>query len=77
MRDIEVSLRIKYKLPQVPDELEAARWTDRTEELIRQGIHPEEAGSQAASEIFPGCGTYLLKAEADTIEALLERARKK
>jgi hypothetical protein len=77
MRDIRISLRIKYKIGHVPDDHEAERWAERTQELIEEGLHPEEAGRQAASEVFPDFDSVILKAEADTIAALLEAARRK
>jgi hypothetical protein len=77
MRDINIGLRLKYKIGHVPDDDEAGRWTERTQELIDGGEHPEEAGRHAASEIFPDFDSVLLKAEADTVAALLEAARRK
>lgn len=77
IRDIRIGLRIKYQIGHVPEEDEADRWARRTEELLDEGLHPEEAGGQAASEIFPDANSVMLKAEADTIAALLEAARRK
>jgi hypothetical protein len=77
MRDINIGLRLKYKIGHVPDDDEADRWAERTRELVDAGEHPEEAGRQAASEVFPDFDSVILKAEADTVAALLEAARRK
>ena len=37
----------------------------------------EAAGLEAAKEIFPDCGKMLFKAEADTIESLLDKAKRR
>lgn len=77
MRDIGVALRIKYKLSQVPTETEALRWATLTEQYVNEGMDVDEAGRRAADELFEVVPNLVLKAEADTIEALLEQAKKK
>ncbi len=77
MREIGVGLRIKYKLRQVPIEEEAHRWAALADRYAREGLEPEEAGRRAADELFEIVPNLVLKAEADTIEALLAQARKK
>lgn len=77
MREIGTGLRIKYRLREAPDEREAARWAERVERLVGDGVDPEEAGRLAADELFEVVPTLILKAEADTIEALLAQARGK
>ncbi len=77
MREIGVGLRIKYKLKEVPTEAQGAEWADLVERLVRDGVDAEEAGRRAADQLFEVVPNLILKAEADTIEALLEEARKK
>jgi hypothetical protein len=77
MREIGVGLRIKYKLRQVPTKEEAHRWAALADSYAREGLDPEEAGRRAADELFEIVPNLVLKAEADTIEALLAQARKK
>ncbi|MFD1787581.1 hypothetical protein ACFSC3_08355 [Sphingomonas floccifaciens] len=77
MREIGVGLRIKYRLRQVPTEEEAHRWAALADSYAREGLDPEEAGRRAADELFEIVPNLVLKAEADTIEALLAQARKK
>lgn len=71
------SLRVKYKMPDAPTEQQVRRWAQRVEALIANGVDAEEAGGTAASEIFDGVGTMMLKSQADTIQALLARARER
>lgn len=73
--DIGVALRVKYKLRVVSSGEEAERWADLTERLIREGGDPDKAGLAAADQLFDIVPNLILKAEADTIEALLRRAR--
>lgn len=77
MRDLGVALRIKYRLRTVPTEADAARWAELAEQLIRKGQHPEEAGLQAADELFEIVQNLVIKSEADTIATLLAQARSK
>lgn len=77
MREIGTGLRIKYRLSAAPSEREAAQWAVRADALIREGVEPEDAGRQAADELFEIVPNLVLKAEADTIEALLNQAREK
>lgn len=77
MREIGPSLRIKYRLPDVPTDEQAAEWALLTQALIREGKPPEDAGQEAAERLFVIDRNLILKAEADTIESLLEQARKK
>ena len=77
MREIGTGLRIKYRLREVPDERGAAAWAKRVASLVGEGVDPEEAGRLAADELFEVVPNLVLKAEADTIEALLAQARAK
>jgi len=77
MRDIGVALRIKYKLRKVPTEEQAEQWAELVEHYRRDDIDAEEAGRRAAADLFEIVDNLVLKAEADTIEALLEQAKKK
>lgn len=77
MRDLGISLRIKYRLDEIPTEEQAREWARGVENLIKEGLEPEEAGRVAARHLFTINENLILKAEADTIEALLNRARDK
>lgn len=77
MRDLGPSLRIKYRLEEIPTEEQAREWARVVENLIKEGLGPEEAGRVAARHLFTINENLILKAEADTIEALLNRARDK
>ncbi len=77
MREIGVALRIKYKLRHVPSDEEAARWAELTERLVHEGADPDAAGLRAADQLFEIVPNLILKAEADTIEALLDQAKRK
>jgi hypothetical protein len=77
MRDIGVGLRIKYRLREVPTAEQASAWAALVERYHRQGIELEEAGRLAANLMFEIVENLVLKAEADTIESLLEQAKKK
>ena len=77
MRDLGLSLRIKYRLETIPTEEQAFEWAQRTQTLIDEGVDAEEAGQIAAAHFFVINENLILKAEADTIEALLDRARQK
>lgn len=77
MSDAGLGLRIKYKLRTAPNDVEADAWAAAAERYIAQGIEPEEAGRRAADELFEIVPNLMLKSQADTIEALLERAKRK
>jgi hypothetical protein len=77
MRELGVALRIKYRLREVPTDAEAAEWARRTEGLIAEGLHPDNAGLQAADQLFEIVQNLVIKAEADTIATLLAQARSK
>jgi hypothetical protein len=77
MRDAGVGLRIKYKLREVPTREQAAEWAALVEGFLREGVEPEKAGRRAADQLFEIVPNLVLKAEADTIEALLDQAKKK
>ena len=77
MREIGTGLRIKYRLSGAPSEREAAQWAVRVDALIGKGVEPEDAGRQAADELFEIVPNLVLKAEADTIKALLKQAKEK
>lgn len=77
MRELGPALRIKYRLDEIPTEEQAREWARQVEKLISQGFEPEEAGRVAARYLFTINENLIFKAEADTIEALLNRAREK
>lgn len=77
MSDVGPQLRIKYKLRTVPSDEDAARWAALVETLIADGEDPEVAGARAADQLFEVVDGLVLKAEADTLEALLEKAKRK
>ena len=77
MRELGPSLRIKYRLEDIPTEEQAREWARHTQELIDKGLTAEEAGRVAARFLFTINESLIFKAEADTIEALLNRAREK
>lgn len=77
MRDLGLSLRIKYRLDDVPTHEQAQEWAGLAESLIKAGLGPEDAGRAAARHLFTINENLVLKAEADTIEVLLARAREK
>lgn len=67
-------LRIKYGLPEEPDDETIRDWATHAKTLIRQGEEAEIAGRKAAFAYFNGVDTVLMLSEADTIESLLVRA---
>lgn len=77
MREIGSALRIKYKLMDVPTEEQAAEWAKLVDAYRGEGHDIEEAGQLAAEQLFRVEPNLILKAEADTIEALLDQAKKK
>lgn len=77
MRNTGAAFRVKYKLADMPTEVQAAEWVQLVETLIQEGVEPEVAGQQAAEALFHIDEGLVLKAEADTIEALLAMAKKK
>ena len=76
-QNIELKLRIKYGLPAEPTSDQIRHWANEVDQLVAIGIDLEAAGKKAAEQVFPGAGTYVLKSEADTVEALLNEAKKK
>ena len=77
MSNIGARLRIKYKLRTVPTEEEARAWAALVEHYRGEGVEAEEAGRKAAGLLFEIVDNLVLKAEADTIESLLDQARRK
>jgi hypothetical protein len=71
------SLRMKYGLEHSPSEVEISKWVEETERLMNLGHSPEESGEKAAKAVFPDFGTMIYKAQADTIIALLDAAKKR
>lgn len=66
-------LRIKYGLgDQEPTEVQARAWGQRTRELVNAGVGAENAGAQAAREVFQTFGRFRYAGEADTIYDLLQ-----
>lgn len=77
MSDAGLRLLIKYKLRTAPSEAAAAEWAASAQRYIDRGVEPEEAGRRAADELFEIVPDLMLKSQADTIEALLDRAKAK
>lgn len=71
------SLRIKYGLQIAPTDQQVKQWLHLVDKLIQVGMDKESAGTSAAKQVFPDFNSVLLLSEADTIETLLEAARKK
>ena len=76
-RELAHKLRIKYGLWEYPSDAQIANWLSRMEALIAAGADPEEAGREAAFEAFGELDAVLMFSEADTIQALLAKARAK
>ncbi|MCG9559868.1 hypothetical protein [Vibrio kanaloae] len=74
---VEHQLFIKYSLVKHPSKEEITSWLERTEYYLKQGLSKDEAGRKAASEAFEVDLNIIRKSQADTIEALLEKAKKK
>lgn len=70
-------LRIKYGLMADPCDAAIAAWAARVQELETEGIDAEQAGRRAALEMFGELDRIAYFSQADTIEALLARARAK
>ena len=77
MSDLAHRLRIKYGLEEPPSDELIRRWAEAVERLLRAEYEPEEAGRVAAKETFPDYERMFFKSAADTLEALLDEARKK
>lgn len=77
MANISHSLLIKYGLPRAPSQAEADQWLQLVEAYIRQGQSRDRAGELAAKATFRGYNTVVYASEADTIEALLSKARER
>ena len=71
------SLYIKYGLQHTPDEQQTELWVQIVEMLVLSGVSMEDAGAQAAKQIFPDYNSVFYASEADSIEALLAAARKR
>ena len=74
MTDAAHGLRIKYGLTHNPTDGEVRLWAQRTRQFANQGLPLEQAGMQAAQQVFRDFRTMVFKSEADTIEALLRAA---
>ena len=77
MSDVADDLRIKYGLDDNPSPAAVAQWVAATEALLEEGVPPEEAGRRAAGATFGQLERILYFSEADTLAALLARAREK
>ena len=75
--DLGHDLRIKYGLSGDPDAAKIGAWAKRVETLGRELDNVEQAGRRAALEVFGELDRTLYFSAADTIEALLARAREK
>lgn len=78
-RDLDLGhdLRIKYGLTDDPSAELIVAWAERTSALAVTTGDPEQAGRRAAREVFGELDGILYFSAADTIEALLARARSK
>lgn len=70
-------LRTKYGLTDEPSAELIAAWAERARALAAETSDPEQAGRKAALEIFGELDGILYFSQADTIEALLARAKEK
>ena len=77
MTDAGHSLYIKYGLGHAPTDAEIVAWASAAEAFIIQGLSAEEAGEQAAKQVFPDYRSFVYKSQADTIEMLLLKAKEK
>lgn len=71
------SLYIKYGLRSNPSTAQIEQWVRLVEQFIQSGMDKEQAGSQAAQYVFPDYNTMVYMSEADSIESLLEAARRR
>jgi hypothetical protein len=70
-------LRLKYGLPANPTADQVRRWQETTESSIRLGSGKEQAGRAAAASIFQGFETRIYASESETIDSLLDAARRR
>lgn len=70
-------LRIKYGLSDDPSDELIIEWAARVANLTANGEGSDQAGRQAALEVFGELDKVLYFSAADTIEALLARAKEK
>ena len=77
MEDAAQGLRIKYGLSNQPTDAQVKQWVQLVRRLAAQGRTQEQAGAEAAQQIFPDFRTMGYASEADTIEALLRAAEGK
>lgn len=76
-KSIEHQLFIKYSLVKYPTEDEVLSWSILTQNYINEGLNKDDAGRKAANETFDVDLRIRRKSQADTIEALLEKVKKK
>lgn len=76
-KSIEHQLFIKYSLVKHPTESEVFSWSILAEQYISEGLNKDDAGRKAANETFEVDLRICRKSQADTIEALLEKVKKK
>ncbi|HIF9082532.1 TPA: hypothetical protein ACX6NP_003444 [Photobacterium damselae] len=72
---LEHQIFIKYGLVSHPTEEDIAKWYYRTQANIADGMDPEQASRKAAFDVYDIDPRILRKSQADTIEALLLRAK--
>ena len=77
MADVGEGLKKKYGLSSTPNDVQIKDWYQQTERLIRQGLNNDNAAEQAAKIYLPGYRSQTTKSDADTLQALLEAAKKK
>lgn len=74
---IGLRLKVKYGLVGEPTADAALRWAVATAEHIQAGSPAEDAGRQAAKDVFPDYDTMLYQSEADTVLALLQQIKER
>jgi len=75
--NVSHKLYLKYGLRHQPNDVEIKQWLDKTTYYQQLGHLAEQAGSQAASEVFYDFNTMGYRSKADTIETLLAEAKRK
>lgn len=70
-------LRIRFGLLHQPTDAQVRQWTQTVRQLVGRGYSADQAGTEAAKQVFPDFNTMVYASEADTIEALLRLAENK
>lgn len=75
--EVAHKLKLKYGLPVNPSDFQVTAWHDRVIANANLGKPAEQAGEEAAKQLFTGVGSIKYAAQGDTIESLLEEIRRK